>query len=233
MNHSHQDQHPTEQHPNTQYSNEQHQPYPPAAGGADSPEKPRKSRRWPWIVGIVVALIAGVGIGSSGEPEPEIVTETETETITEEVEVEVEVEPADLEERREVIAEDEESIEIRASELEDREDALDAREEELALQAEEEAETEAAEQSAQEETSASHSGSIPGSGTFLVGEEIQPGTYRTESTSGFCYWARLSGLSGEFDDIITNGLPEGQGFVTIAETDVAFETSDCGEWTAQ
>ncbi|MBO0594944.1 hypothetical protein I2485_08025 [Nesterenkonia sp. E16_7] len=228
MNHSHQDQHPTDQYPNTQYSNDQYQPYPPAAAGGEAPAK--KRRRWPWIAGIVVALLAGVGIGSGGEEEPEVVTETETETITEEVEVEVEVEPADLEERREAIAEDEELLETRASELDDREETLDAREEELASQAEEEAQTEEADQ---EETSVSDSGSIPGSGTFLIGEEIQPGTYRTEDTSGFCYWARLSGLSGEFDDIITNGIPEGQGFVTIAETDVAFETSDCGEWVAQ
>lgn len=223
MNRSHNDQHSTEQYPNDQY-----QTYPTPASGAETQGPPKKPRRWPWIAGIVVALVAGVGIGSSGDAEPEIVTETETETVTEEVEVEVE--PADLEERREAIATDEGSLETRASELDDREEALDAREEELASQAEDEAETEEAEQ---EEVSASDAGAIPGSGTFLVGEEIQPGTYRTEGTSGFCYWARLSGLSGEFDDIITNDFSEGPSFVTIADTDVAFETSDCGEWTAQ
>lgn len=228
MNHSNQDQHSTGQYPNAQHRNDQYQPHPPPADEPETP--PKKRRRWPWVAGIIVALLAGVGIGSDGETEPEIVTETETETETITEEVEVEVEPADLGERREAIAEDEDALETRASELDDREDALDAREEELASQAEDEAATEEAEQ---EETSASDSGSIPGSGTFLIGEDIQPGTYRTEGDSGFCYWARLSGLSGEFEDIITNDFSEGPSFVTLSETDVAFETSDCGEWTAQ
>ncbi|MBE1524397.1 hypothetical protein [Nesterenkonia lutea] len=224
MNHSHQNDHPTEQ----------HQPYSEQSAGAawqepvtaEPVDQLKKKRRWPWMVGLFVALFAGVGIGTSGEAEPEVITETETETVTEEVEVE----PADLQERRDEITEDEEALEARTAELDDREAALDEREEELASQAQEAAETEEA---VQEEEQASSSGSIPGSGTFIVGEDIQPGTYRTDGGSGYCYWARLSGLSGEFGDIITNGLPDGQGFVTIAETDVAFETSDCGEWTAQ
>jgi hypothetical protein len=71
---------------------------------------------------------------------------------------------------------------------------------------------------------------VPGDGTYVVGRDIQPGTY---STSGglFCYWERLSGLSGEFDDVIADDFAEGQGYVTIEPTDVAFETSDCPEWT--
>lgn len=230
MNHSQPDPYPTEQHPNHPYATGQDQSSEGSPGDPDAPEQSRKRRRWPWIVGIVAALLAGVGIGSSGDPEPEVVTQTETETVTEEVKVEVEVEPADLEERRDAIAEDEESLDARTAELDDREEAMDAREEELVSQAEAETVPEEAEQ---EQVSASDSGSIPGSGTFLVGEEIQPGTYRTGGTSGFCYWARLSGLSGEFGDIITNDFSEGPSFVTIAETDVAFETSDCGEWTAQ
>lgn len=229
MNHPHQNDYSS-----NEYPTEQHQAYPGRDAGtgtqdpadAQTGNKPKKKRRWPWIVGIFVALFVGVGIGNSGDAEPEVVTETETETVTEEVEVEVE--PADLQDRRDVIAEDEESLEARASELDDREAALDEREAELESQAQ--ADADAAEE---EESQGTSSGSIPGSGTFLIGEDIQPGTYRTEGDSGFCYWARLSGLSGELGDIITNDLPDGPGFVTIAETDVAFETTDCGEWVAQ
>lgn len=71
-----------------------------------------------------------------------------------------------------------------------------------------------------------------GDGTWVVGEDIEPGTYRSEG-GDYCYWERLSGLSGEFDDIIANELTEGQAVVQISESDVAFKSQDCGTWTRQ
>lgn len=68
-----------------------------------------------------------------------------------------------------------------------------------------------------------------GNGTFLVNSEIQPGTYKTEGGSS-CYYERLSGTSGTFDDIIANENPDGQAIVTIASTDAAFKSQDCGTW---
>ncbi|MGH8909038.1 MAG: hypothetical protein ACRD0K_21730 [Egibacteraceae bacterium] len=69
---------------------------------------------------------------------------------------------------------------------------------------------------------------IDGPGTYEVGADIQPGTWRSPQS---CYWARLSGLSGEFGDIIANGGNEGgPAVVQIAESDAAFQTS-CGGWT--
>ncbi|MEU5894458.1 hypothetical protein ABZ835_48000 [Streptomyces sp. NPDC047461] len=51
---------------------------------------------------------------------------------------------------------------------------------------------------------------IPGDGTFLVGKEVEPGTYRSEGKGSFgCYWARLSDTTGESDAIIANGSAEG------------------------
>lgn len=74
-----------------------------------------------------------------------------------------------------------------------------------------------------------------GDGTHVVGQDIQAGTYKTAgpSTSSFgaCYWARLSNTSGEFDAIITNGVPTGQATVTVRSGDAAFETSGCQTWT--
>lgn len=61
-------------------------------------------------------------------------------------------------------------------------------------------------------------------GTFLVNTQIAPGTYQTQEAD--CYWERLSGTTGDFDDIITNDITKGPGIVTIAATDVAFN-SDC------
>jgi flagellar biosynthesis GTPase FlhF len=68
---------------------------------------------------------------------------------------------------------------------------------------------------------------IPGTGTFVVGEDIQPGTYRAEAQEG-CYWKRLSSLSG--DDIIDNNIADGPVVVEIKATDKAFETSDCADF---
>lgn len=68
-----------------------------------------------------------------------------------------------------------------------------------------------------------------GDGTYVVGQDVQPGTYRTEGGE-FCYLARLSGLGGTIDEIITNDNGSGPQIVAIAPTDVGFETSGCGEW---
>ncbi|MFP7366319.1 hypothetical protein SFC07_11200 [Corynebacterium callunae] len=68
-------------------------------------------------------------------------------------------------------------------------------------------------------------------GTSLVGVDILPGTYRYDGSADSCYWARLSGFSGTTEDIIANGNPSGQAFVTIEATDKAFQSNRCGLWT--
>jgi hypothetical protein len=70
-----------------------------------------------------------------------------------------------------------------------------------------------------------------GEGTKKVGQDIAPGTYRGNLDSDFCYWERLKGFSGELDDIIANNNATSHEVVTIKETDVGFNSSDCGEWT--
>jgi hypothetical protein len=77
-----------------------------------------------------------------------------------------------------------------------------------------------------------------GNGIHQVGNDIEPGTYSTEGPDPddlfpFCYYARLSGLSGELDDIISNNNIEGPGTVVVAEGDVALELSGGCEWTLQ
>jgi hypothetical protein len=67
-----------------------------------------------------------------------------------------------------------------------------------------------------------------GDGTHRVGEDIEPGTYRSDESS-LCYWARLAGFSGELEDIVANGN-SGPEIVTITEDDAGFETSNCGDW---
>lgn len=67
-----------------------------------------------------------------------------------------------------------------------------------------------------------------GDGTLLVGSELAPGRWTSE---GDCYWERLSGVGGTFDEIITNDNPSGQAIVDIAPSDAAFNSSRCGRWT--
>lgn len=177
---------------------------------------PRR-RPWKWIAGIAVAFFVGVAIGAAGESEPEVVTETATETVTETVEVE----PDDIGERR--------------AELDVREDDIAAREQELA-----ETETELSDRAAElderesqltdaEETAAA---STFGNGVFVVGEDIEPGEYRSSGGDGSnpvgCYYAWKSS-TGSDADIVDNNIVEGQTRVTLNDGDV-FESTSCEQW---
>jgi hypothetical protein len=72
-----------------------------------------------------------------------------------------------------------------------------------------------------------------GNGTWIVGEDIEAGTYRTAGRDG-CYWERLSGFGGESSDRITNGFPdEDPAIVTIDESDAGFLSEDCAPWVLQ
>jgi len=69
-----------------------------------------------------------------------------------------------------------------------------------------------------------------GDGTYLVGVDITPGTWRTTGASG-CYWQRTSNLGGGIDGVIENGLAVGTTNVMILPSDVGFRTVGCGSWT--
>lgn len=68
-------------------------------------------------------------------------------------------------------------------------------------------------------------------GNFVVGTDIQAGTYRTRSKPSACYYARLSGFSGELGEILANENTYYPAIVTIAPTDKGFKSSGCGTWT--
>ncbi|MCW6009315.1 hypothetical protein K1W54_32950 [Micromonospora sp. CPCC 205371] len=72
-------------------------------------------------------------------------------------------------------------------------------------------------------------------GVLLVPSDIQPGTYQgiVPEDSTYCYWTRLSGTSGEPDDIIAGDFlkPGERVTVTISEGDAAFAHSGCGTLT--
>lgn len=71
---------------------------------------------------------------------------------------------------------------------------------------------------------------LRGDGTYRVGTQIKPGLYKSTGGS-FCYWARLSGFSGNLDDINANDVVTGITYVQILPGDVGFESDGCGAWT--
>ncbi len=70
-----------------------------------------------------------------------------------------------------------------------------------------------------------------GDGTYQVGKDIQPGTYRTRTGSPGCYYERLSGFGGTLSDIIANNNTDYPAIVTISATDKGFSSQNCGTWT--
>lgn len=65
-------------------------------------------------------------------------------------------------------------------------------------------------------------------GTYIVGRDIQAGTYRGEAGADIlesCYWARLKDLSGDFSSLLANDNSNGQYFIQVLESDFALEIS--------
>ncbi|MEV4557107.1 hypothetical protein AB0K51_08925 [Kitasatospora sp. NPDC049285] len=75
--------------------------------------------------------------------------------------------------------------------------------------------------------------SFPGNGKYLVGEDIEAGTYKTagpaDSVIPNCYWARYKDASGEFSSIIANGNVQGQTRVTVRKGEY-LEVQGCSTW---
>ncbi len=71
-----------------------------------------------------------------------------------------------------------------------------------------------------------------GSGTLVVGKDVQAGTYRTRHNRDACYLARLRGFGGGLDDIIANDNTNGPTVVTIAASDKGFQSNRCDTWSS-
>jgi hypothetical protein len=69
-----------------------------------------------------------------------------------------------------------------------------------------------------------------GAGAYIVGTDIEPGTYRNSGGRN-CYWERLRGFNGGMNAIIANGGSNNPSIVTIAPTDAGFQSQGCGTWT--
>jgi Tfp pilus assembly major pilin PilA len=74
---------------------------------------------------------------------------------------------------------------------------------------------------------AAQASSFAGEGTYLVGTDVQPGTYKADASTG-CYWARLKSLDNS--DIIDNQNTDGPVVLQILSTDKAVEVARCAEF---
>lgn len=68
-------------------------------------------------------------------------------------------------------------------------------------------------------------------GTFIVGKDIQPWTYRTRSASSGCHFSRVKWFWGTMDEIITNGFTNSTTIITIDASDKWFISKNCVRWT--
>lgn len=68
---------------------------------------------------------------------------------------------------------------------------------------------------------------IDADGTYTVGTDILPGTYRSAGpvANGACYWKRVKG-----DQIVDNALTKKPQVVQIDPTDTVFKTDRCQPW---
>ena len=68
---------------------------------------------------------------------------------------------------------------------------------------------------------------IDANGTYAVGKDIEPGTYRSDGplTGEVCYWKRIKG-----DQMVDNAMTKQPQIVQIEPTDTAFKTDRCQPW---
>lgn len=66
-------------------------------------------------------------------------------------------------------------------------------------------------------------------GTFVVGEEMQPGTYQTRANLEDCYWSRTTGGGSIIANDFIGFAPAGATVSVYAGE--GFESSSCGVWT--
>lgn len=195
------------------------------ADDVEGSKQPSKGRAW---LGAVIALVAGLAIGAGvtyGVTASQLsAKDSEINEVRGQLEV-VQASEAQLKSERDDVAAREEQLvkdtaaaeaeaKARTAELEAAAADLDVRE--AAISAAE----------------AAYEAATFGPGMQLVGQDIVAGTYRSTGGS-FCYWERLRGTGGGFDEMISNGSTEGSAVVTIDESDVAFNSNGCGDWEPQ
>lgn len=196
----------------------------------------RKGRRWlvPTAVG-VVALLVGLGIGAVGaqsslkEKDDELATVTaERDDYRSQVEDREAQKEADQAAAQRIQAEKDEADRKAAADKA----AADKAAADKAAADQAAAEKAAADQAAAAAAAEAQKDTIPGSGIFEIGNDKNPGTYKTSGPAGrSCYYAVLSSPNGSgVDNIIDNNIVDGPAIVTL-QAGQYFESNGCSDWT--
>lgn len=230
---------------------------PPFEGAASSqpwsvkprpPEAGRPSRRWaPLALLGAATLVVGFGIGFlvrggavSEQRERAVAAEAASAALS----ADLEEATKQLNDRDAQRAADQAAATRAEQERQrDKERREAAEEEQRRREAEEAAAAQAAAQAAAEEEArraaeeaaaqASRRTVVPpGDGIYAIGEDIDPGTWRTQGGAGSCYYAILSSVDGSFGSIDDNNITEGPAIVSLSSGKY-FEVRGCAEWRRQ
>lgn len=162
------------------------QPVPSTLPASPAP----KRRRWPYVAGVVVALLVGVGIGSSGDkgiPKADYdkVVAENASLVTKAKTAEGKAQDAD----GRAAAANRQLADAKAA-LDKRSAELDAREAKVTT------------------AEASYDASHLKPGVYIVGTDIQPGQYRSVAdVTGLCYFAQKDGQKILWNDVNKEGRP--------------------------
>ena len=69
-----------------------------------------------------------------------------------------------------------------------------------------------------------------GDGSYLVGIDIEPGTYVADAGDGFCDWFRTAPFGDTSPDNSGGYVSKGRQVATIFESDSGFHSDGCGMW---
>lgn len=183
-----------------------------AAEASSTAPGQKRQRRWPWIVGLVVALVAGIGVGAASQ-------KSEIDDLTKQRDVAVAQVHDRESQRRANLAK------VAAQKAEVARAKHEAEVKAAADQAVQQQQLQKALDDAAKKAAAMNT--IDGDGVYAIGTDKNPGRYHTDGNIN-CYYAVLN--TPDTGDIATNDNVNGPAYVDLPAGKY-FETTRCATWT--
>ena len=206
-------------------------PEPDVSAAASGDRSKRKGNGKVWVLALAAAaLLVGGGVSGAALVDP---TDSEKYAAVESAKDSTESELAQVTSDYETLQKD---YDVMASGIRKRETDVEKREAAAATSQEKLTAAEAAVKAREDAVSGAEktkAANTVGDGTWVVGSDIAPGTYRASQPVGSnCYWGVYrSGSNGA--DILENDIPGGgHPVVTLAEGQ-DFKSARCGTWEKQ
>lgn len=188
-------------------------------GHGDVEEREAGVRRWPWLVGLVVAFVAGAMIVGAAMSS----TVSDRDDELRDVRLALRETKADLGAVSDRLndREAQRKADEAAARAEEAAAALDQRRAEEAAAAKAEADLLAAQERAR----------IPGDGTYAIGVDKDPGRYKTTGEPSSCYFqlTTVPGANPGDPGWVNNEIGSGTRYVDLAAGQF-FTSARCGSW---